>query len=113
MQMDKFEDQLNELIQDFYIDGQDGDDVIKLQADIIALITPKLQWSNWMPVDSYYCKAGCQEFWILNVEDDVYHASSDMTKYQLDNFREFEGTLEECKQFCSDKILNDFLKLCE
>ena len=25
----------------------------------------------------------------------------------------FEGTLEECKQFCSDKILNDFLKLCE
>ena len=25
----------------------------------------------------------------------------------------FEGTLEECKKFCSDKILNDFLTLCE
>jgi len=25
----------------------------------------------------------------------------------------FEGTLEECKKYCSDKVLDDFLKLCE
>jgi len=116
MIMDKLKTSIHSVLDDNLSTPFDYTKIYGLEycaEEIIKLLTPKLEWSNWMPVDSYYCKAGCQEFWLLKIGDNIYHASSNITQYQLDNLREFEGTLEECKQFCSDKILSSFLKLCQ
>lgn len=83
--------------------------------EIAKLLTPKLQWKS----EEITCYGGTvllsRTHSVVNCDADIQiFDPGDIFPYVTWNGKHvFEGELEECKQFCSDKILNDFLKLCE
>ena len=83
--------------------------------DIVGSLEPKLQWdveeirhyggdillSTIHTVSNYH------------TEIRIYQPVNGITHVAWNGHVIFEGTLEECKKYCSDKILEDFLKLCQ
>ncbi len=110
----KFEKLITAFVDETFTDK--GGDIAKLRSDITKLIfTPKLQWKS----EENTCYGGTvllsRIHSVVNCDIDIQiYDPGDISPYVTWNGKHvFEGTLEECKQFCSDKILNDFLKLCE
>ena len=82
---------------------------------VVKLLTPKLQWKS----EEISCDGGntllATVYSVTNYHTSiqVYDPVNGTASVNWNGNLVFEGALEECKQFCSDKILNDFLKLCE
>ena len=83
--------------------------------EIVKLLTPKLQWKSRDITNN----GGDNLLYVVYTLQD-YPANVTISEWfyrpcsLVWNSRHLmSGTLDECKQFCSDKILNDFLKLCE
>ena len=115
MTMDKIEKELEELFVDFYIHAQDSDACEQLVTDTLKLFTPKLQWKSEEIRNDGGDNLLANIYSVDNYDSTIQiYAHVDEPAYvNWDHQFLFQGTLEECKQFCSDKILNSFLKLCE
>ena len=83
--------------------------------DIVGSLEPKLQWKS----EEISCDGGSTLLATVHsvtnyhTSIQVYDPVSETAGVNWNGNLIFEGTLEECKKFCSDKILDDFLKLCE
>lgn len=83
--------------------------------NILNLFIPKLQWKS----EEIRHRGG--DILLATVHSvtnyhtsiQVYEAVNDNPYVNWNGSWIFEGTLDECKKYCSDKILDDFLKLCE
>ena len=116
MTMDKIEKELEELFVDFYIHAQDSDACEQLVTDTLKLFTPKLQWKSEEITNDGGDNLLYTLHSLLNVDIKVkiYEPVNYFTCHvSWNGDMLFQGTLEKCKQFCSNKILEDFLKLCE
>lgn len=110
--MDKLESRLGEILLNLITGVDDVDRVIY---DTVNVFTPKLQWKSKEITNNGESTLVAAIYSLKN-----YHCSIQIYEY-VDKLAQvywnhrasFTGTLEECKQFCSDKILNDFLKLCK
>jgi len=83
--------------------------------ELTNLFTPKLQWKS---EEIRYSGGDILLSTIHTVsnyhtEIRIYEPVNGITHVAWNGHVIFEGTLEECKKYCSDKILDDFLKLCE
>ena len=110
--MGKIKEKLNELFMDAVYEH----DHIHVCIDkAIDLFTPKLQWKS---EDIRHCGGDILLSTIhavsnYHTEIRIYEPVNGITHVAWNGHVIFEGTLEECKKYCSDKILDDFLKLCE
>ncbi len=114
--MNKINQLFEDLISDFSLDLQDREYVYQLQADIVKLLTPKLQWKSEEITNDGGDNLLATKYVLQNVDvmvSIIDHTEVDECTVRWNHESLFTGTLEECKQFCSDKILEDFLKLCE
>ena len=83
--------------------------------NILNLFTPKLQWKS---EEIRYSGGDILLSTIHTVsnyhtEIRIYEPVDGITHVAWNGHVIFEGTLDECKKFCSNKVLDDFLKLCE
>jgi len=111
----KFENLVTAFVNETFTDK--GGDIAKLRSTITKLLfTPKLQWkSEEITNDGGDNLLGTKHTLqnidlLVTVYTSVEHPSCSVI---WNGRKAYTGTLNECKQFCSDKILNDFLKLCE
>ena len=115
--MDNLEIKISEILSTSIRDTSDWGVVGYADAtdSILKLLTPKLQWKS-----EEISRDGGSTLLATIHSVTNYHTSIQV--YQpvvMDTYVNwngnivFVGKLNECKQFCSDKILNDFLKLCE
>lgn len=83
--------------------------------DIVGSLTPKLKWTS----EEIRCSGGdillstIHKVNNYHTEICVYEPVGGIAHVVWNGHILFEGALEECKQFCSNKVLDDFLKLCE
>lgn len=83
---------------------------------IVELFTPKLEWKSEEVTNAggdnllatIYCSTDFPDTAIY-----IYSPVKGSTYVNWNGNELFEGTVDECKKYCSDKILEDFLKLCE
>lgn len=112
MIMDKIKEELNELFMDAVYEH---DHIHVCIGKAINLFTPKLQWKS----EEISCNGGstllATVYSVINYHTSiqVYDPVNGTAGVNWNGNLVFEGTLEECKKYCSDKILDDFLKLCE
>ena len=83
--------------------------------DIVGSLKPKLQWES---EEIWYHGGGILLSTIHSVsnyhtEIRIYSPVNGITHVAWNGHVIFEGELEECKKYCTDKVLDDFLKLCE
>ena len=113
--MDKFTEQLDTLIYDSIIAGEESNEEVVEQ--IKELLTPKLQWKSEEITNDGGDNLLYTIHYILNYDTEttikVYEYTDGTNCVDWGNSTLFWGTVDECKQFCSDKILEDFLKLCQ
>lgn len=115
MTMDNFNKALDELIMEFYLDAQDGDDVEQLKSDIIILITPKLKWKQSSAI-LWKTRPGQGTFSrrIHLRENGKYQVTGNEGTFdELLVKRLLFNTLEEAKHYCNQEALDNFLKLCK
>lgn len=111
---------MDKIIERTRFEYSDGSSVNSNAVDVIwnkikELFTPKLQWDS----EEISCDGGSTLLATLysvtnyHTSIQVYDPVNGTASVNWNGNLVFEGTLEECKQFCTDKVLNDFLKLCE
>lgn len=113
--MNKVEKELEELFVDFYVHAQDSDACEQLVVDTLKLFTPKLQWKSQEITNNGGSNlvAAIYSLKDYHCSIQIYDHVDKLAQVHWNHRASFTGSLEECKKFCSDKILNDFLKLCE
>lgn len=82
---------------------------------IVNLLTPKLQWKSQEITNNGGSNLVASIYSLKNYHCSIqiYDHVDKLAQVHWNHRASFTGSLEECKKFCSDKILNDFLKLCE
>lgn len=113
--MNKFNQALDELIMDFYLDAQDGEDVEQLKSDIIALITPKLKWKQSSPT-LWKTRPGQGTFSrkIHLRENGKYQpVGNEGTFDELLVKRLYFDTLNQAKDYCNQEAFTNYLELCK
>ena len=112
----KFEKLVTAFVNETFTDK--GGDVAKFRSAITKLLfTPKLQWKSEEIRNNGGDNLLYTIHYILNYDTEttikVYEYTDGTNCLDWGNHTLLWGTVDECKQFCSDKILEDFLKLCE
>ena len=115
--MDNLEIKISEILSTSIKDTSDWGVVGYANAtdSILKLLTPKLKWKleeiRHYGGDILLATVHLVTNYHTSIQ--VYDPVNGTAGVNWNGNLVFEGTLEECKKFCSDKILNDFLKLCE
>lgn len=106
----------NELIVILYDSRLEIDNYQEGIDKILKLFNPKLQWKSEKITNDGGDNLLGIKYTIENIDILVtIYASVEHSNCSViwNGKRAYTGALEECKQFCTDKVLNDFLKLCE
>lgn len=113
MTMDNLIEKVDFLIYDFSI--SDCDSTEEITNEIVSLFTPKLQWKSeeirYSGGDILLSTVHTVSNYHTNIR--IYEPVNGITHVVWNGDVIFEGMLEECKKYCSNKVLDDFLKLCE
>ena len=112
--MEKIKSELN----DIFLDVRYESEYIHVCIDkVVELFTPKLQWKSEEIRNDGGDNLLYTIHYILNYDTEttikVFEYTDGTNCVDWGNSTLFWGTVGECKKFCSDKILDDFLKLCE
>ena len=113
---------MDKIIERTRFEYPDGSAVNSNAVDVVwnkvkKLLTPKLQWKSEEIRNDGGDNLLYTIHYILNYDTEttikVFEYTDGTNCVDWGNSTLFWGTVEECKQFCSDKILEDFLKLCQ
>jgi len=110
----KFEKLVTAFVNETFTDK--GGDIEKFRSAITKLLfTPKLQWKleEIRHHGGDILLATVHSVTNYHTSIQVYDPVNGTAGVNWNGNLVFEGTLEECKKYCSNKILDDFLKLCE
>ena len=112
---------MDKIIERTRFEYPDGSSVNSNAVDVVwnkvkELLTPKLQWKSRNITNNGGDNLLAIQYYLQDSTFVVVILDNKLTGkccVRWDFKHVFEGTLEECKKYCSDKILEDFLKLCQ